>query len=74
MTICIASVAPMEKDISGSSREVKRAKLFEIQRQARRIRQGRKKGTETRLKKNQRKIERSETCERKERRNNNQRR
>ena len=51
----------MEKEISGLSREVKRAKLFEIQRLVRRIRQlAHKKGTDTQLKKNQRKIERFE--------------
>ena len=51
----------MDKEISGLSREVKRAKLFEIQRLVRRIRQlALKKGTEPQLKKNQRKIERFE--------------
>ncbi|XP_078347854.1 uncharacterized protein LOC144632972 [Oculina patagonica] len=51
----------MEKEISGLKREVKRAKLFEIQRHVRRIRQlANKKGTEAQLKKNQRKIERFE--------------
>ena len=61
MINCITLVKAMEKEISGLSREVKRAKLFEIQRLVRRIRQlARKKGTETQLKKNQRKIERFE--------------
>ena len=61
MINCITLVGAMEKDISGLSREVKRAKLFEIQRLVRRIRQlAHKKGTETQLKKNQRKIERFE--------------
>lgn len=51
----------MAKEISGLKREVKRAKLFEIQRHVRRIRQlANKKGTEAQLKKNQRKIERFE--------------
>ncbi|KAJ7384399.1 hypothetical protein OS493_021810 [Desmophyllum pertusum] len=49
----------MAKDISGLKREVKRAKLFEIQRLVRRIRQlANKKGTEAQLNKNQRKVER----------------
>lgn len=61
MINCITLVGAMEKEISGLSREVKRAKLFEIQRLVRRIRQlAHKKGTETQLKKNQRKIERFE--------------
>lgn len=51
----------MVKEISGLKREVKRAKLFEIQRLVRRIRQlANKKGTEAQLKKNQRKVERFE--------------
>ena len=57
----INPVGAMEKEISGLLREVKRAKLFEIHRLVRRIRQlAHKKGTETQLKKNQRKIERFE--------------
>ena len=61
MIVCITSVGAMKKKISGLLREVKRAKLFEIQRLVRRIRQlAHKKGTEVQLKKNQRKIERFE--------------
>ena len=61
MNLCIKPVGAMEKEISGLLREVKRAKLFEIQRLVRRIRQlAHKKGTEAQLKKNQRKIERFE--------------
>lgn len=61
MKVCITPVGAMEKEISGLLREVKRAKLFEIQRLVRRIRQlAHKKGTEAQLKKNQRKIERFE--------------
>ena len=59
--ICITPVGAMDREIRGLSREVKRSKLFEIQRLVRRIRQlAHKKGTETQLKKNQRKIERFE--------------
>ena len=51
----------MVKEISGLKREAKRAKLFEIQRLVRRIRQlANKKGTEAQVKKNQRKVERFE--------------
>jgi len=51
----------MAKEISGLKREIKRAKLFETQRLVRRLRQlANKKGTETQIKKNQRKIERLE--------------
>ena len=51
----------MAKEISGLKREIKRAKLFEVQRLVRRMRQlANKKGTEAQLKKNQRKIERFE--------------
>ena len=54
-------VGAMSKEISGLKREIKRAKLFEVQRLVRRIRQlAYKKGTETQIKKNQRKIERFE--------------
>ena len=61
MILCITSVGSMKKKISGLLREVKRAKLFEIQRLVRRIRQlAHKKGTEVQLRKNQRKIERFE--------------
>lgn len=61
MILCITPVGAMEKEISGLLREVKRARLFEIQRLVRRIRQlAHKKGTETQLKKNKRKIERFE--------------
>lgn len=51
----------MEKESTSLKREIKRAKLFEVQRLVRRMRQlGSKKGTETQLRKNQRKIERFE--------------
>lgn len=51
----------MEKESSVLKREIKRAKLFEVQRLVRRMRQlGNKKGTEAQLKKNRRKIERFE--------------
>jgi len=51
----------LAKEISGLKREIKRAKLFETQRLVRRLRQlANKKGTETQIKKNQRKIERLE--------------
>ena len=59
MKLCNGPIEIMAKEISGLKREVKRAKLFEIQRHVRRIRQlANKKGTEAQLKKNQRKVER----------------
>ena len=49
------------KEIGGLKREIKRAKLFEVQRLVRRLRQlANKKGSETQIKKNQRKVERFE--------------
>lgn len=61
MKLCNGPIEIMAKEISGLKREVKRAKLFEIQRHVRRIRQlANKKGTEAQLKKNQRKVERFE--------------
>lgn len=49
------------KEIGGLKREIKRAKLFEVQRLVRRLRQlVNKKGSETQIKKNQRKVERFE--------------
>lgn len=49
------------KEIGGLKREIKRAKLFEVQRLVRRLRQlANKKGSETQVKKNQRKVERFE--------------
>lgn len=49
------------KEIGGLKREIKRAKLFEVQRLVRRLRQlANKKGSETQTKKNQRKVERFE--------------
>lgn len=51
----------MKKEISGLKREIKRTKLFEVQRLVRRIRQlENKKGTEAQMMKNQRKVERFE--------------
>ena len=61
MIVSIPPAGAMEKEIRGLLREVKRARLFEIQRLVRRIRQlAHKKGTDAQLKKNQRKIERFE--------------
>lgn len=61
MIVSIPPAGAMEKKIRGLLREVKRARLFEIQRLVRRIRQlAHKKGTDVQLKKNQRKIERFE--------------
>lgn len=61
MIVSIPPAGAMEKEIRGLLREVKRARLFEIQRLVRRIRQlAHKKGTDVQLKKNQRKIERFE--------------
>ena len=61
MKVSIPPAGAMEKEIRGLLREVKRARLFEIQRLVRRIRQlAHKKGTDAQLKKNQRKIERFE--------------
>lgn len=49
------------KEIGGLKREIKRAKLFEVQRLVRRLRQlANKKGSETQIKKNRRKVERFE--------------
>ena len=49
------------KEIGGLKREIKRAKLFEVQRLVRRLRQlANKKGSETQVKKKQRKVERLE--------------
>lgn len=54
-------IGAMVKKISSLKREIKRAKLFEVQRLVRRLRQlAIKKGTETQRKKNQRKVERLE--------------
>ena len=51
----------MSKEIRGLKNEIKRVKLFEVQRLVRRIRQlANKKGTEAQIKKNQRKVERFE--------------
>ena len=61
MIVSIPPAGAMEKEIRSLLREVKRARLFEIQRLVRRIRQlAHKKGTDAQLKKNQRKIERFE--------------
>lgn len=49
------------KEIGGLKREIKRAKLFEVQRLVRRLRQlANKKGSATQIKKNQRKVDRFE--------------
>lgn len=54
-------VGAMSKEIRGFKHEIKRVKLFEVQRLVRRIRQlANKKGTEAQIKKNQRKVERFE--------------
>lgn len=52
-------VGAKSKEISSLKRELKRAKLFEVQRHVRRIKQlANKKGTDAQIKKNQRKVER----------------